>query len=182
MNLCPCKDSEGNRCTNERGEGLQCGLDSCARWRNPGSQTSSGVKVNSNGASVGGVRGESEPGVITLPWEVLVSVNQRQNPRSGFTLTKRYRQAKAKATELVEAQYHGPVLTGPLHVRLDLFPPDRRRRDVDAYAKLILDSLEGGGVMHDDSQVADLRIRKLNISKVRARCEVCVEAMGEVAA
>lgn len=39
-----------------------------------------------------------------------------------------------------------------------LSPPDRRRRDVDNYAKSLLDSLVKAGVLADDSLVRDLRL------------------------
>ena len=39
-----------------------------------------------------------------------------------------------------------------------LSPPDRRRRDVDNYAKSLLDSLVKAGVLEDDSLIRDLRL------------------------
>ena len=39
-----------------------------------------------------------------------------------------------------------------------LHAPDRRRRDVDNYAKSLLDSLVKSGVLEDDSVVRDLRL------------------------
>ena len=46
-----------------------------------------------------------------------------------------------------------PVALGPLAVRLDLFPPDLRRRDCDNAQKPILDALQQAGAFVDDSQV-----------------------------
>lgn len=45
------------------------------------------------------------------------------------------------------------VALGPLAVRLDLFPPDQRRRDCDNAQKPILDALQQAGVFVDDSQI-----------------------------
>jgi crossover junction endodeoxyribonuclease RusA len=42
-----------------------------------------------------------------------------------------------------------------------IWPPDRRRRDVDNILKSLLDALGHGGAFYDDSQIADLRARKL---------------------
>lgn len=41
---------------------------------------------------------------------------------------------------------------------VSLHAPDRRRRDVDNYAKALLDSLTEAGVWADDSQIRDLRL------------------------
>jgi Holliday junction resolvase RusA-like endonuclease len=44
-------------------------------------------------------------------------------------------------------------LAGPLDVRVEVHPPDRRRRDLDNLQKSLLDSLQHGGVYGDDSQI-----------------------------
>ncbi len=48
-----------------------------------------------------------------------------------------------------------PIL-GPLDLRIELFPPDRRRRDADNAQKALLDALAHGGVYGDDSQIVHL--------------------------
>ena len=50
-------------------------------------------------------------------------------------------------------------MTGDLAVDIEVYPPDRRRRDVDNLAKGLLDALEHGGAYINDSQIKDLRIR-----------------------
>lgn len=52
---------------------------------------------------------------------------------------------------------HGirPVV-GPLDVRLDLYPPDRRKRDAENSQKALLDALQHGGAFIDDSQIKHL--------------------------
>ena len=47
----------------------------------------------------------------------------------------------------------GQPLSEHLEVQLDLFPPDRRRRDYDNFQKAILDALEHAGVYHNDCQI-----------------------------
>jgi crossover junction endodeoxyribonuclease RusA len=44
-------------------------------------------------------------------------------------------------------------LTNRLAVRLTLFPPDRRRRDIDNVQKPLLDALQHAGAYEDDSQI-----------------------------
>ena len=47
-------------------------------------------------------------------------------------------------------------LDGWLKVHLQIFPPDRRRRDVDNIQKPVLDALQHAGVYHDDFQIVSL--------------------------
>jgi len=54
-------------------------------------------------------------------------------------------------------------MAGPLAVFIEVYPPDRRRRDIDNLLKAIIDSLEHGGVFHDDSQIEWLLIERANI-------------------
>ena len=52
-------------------------------------------------------------------------------------------------------------LTGPLHIEIEVYPPDRRRRDIDNVQKALLDALQHGGLYDDDSQIVKLDIEKL---------------------
>ena len=52
----------------------------------------------------------------------------------------------------------GARLAGRLRVTITLNPPDKRRRDIDNFAKAIFDALTHAQVWLDDSQVDDLRI------------------------
>ena len=51
-------------------------------------------------------------------------------------------------------------MQGMLAVDILVSMPDRRRRDLDNLMKAALDALTAAGVWLDDSQIADLRIRK----------------------
>lgn len=55
-------------------------------------------------------------------------------------------------------------LRGPIAVTIDVYPPDRRRRDIDNVPKALLDALQHGGAYLDDSQIVDLHIRKCAVS------------------
>lgn len=59
-------------------------------------------------------------------------------------------------------------LTGKLLVRMELFLPDRRRRDVDNYSKALLDALTHCKVWEDDSQIYRLEIQKWDFDNIHA--------------
>lgn len=50
------------------------------------------------------------------------------------------------------------ALAGPVAVRIEVLPPDARRRDLDNILKAILDALQHGGAYLDDSQISHLEI------------------------
>ena len=52
-------------------------------------------------------------------------------------------------------------LIGPLSINIELYTPDRRRRDIDNVLKAMLDSLQWGRVFEDDNQIFRLAIEKI---------------------
>jgi Holliday junction resolvase RusA-like endonuclease len=58
------------------------------------------------------------------------------------------------------AACHVEPLTGPLTVEVEISTPDHRRRDIDNFAKALLDALQHGGVYLDDSQIVQLTLFK----------------------
>jgi crossover junction endodeoxyribonuclease RusA len=54
---------------------------------------------------------------------------------------------------------------GNVKMEIDLYPPDRRRRDIDNTLKAILDSVGKAGVYADDSQVSHIDIQRLDVVK-----------------
>ena len=54
-------------------------------------------------------------------------------------------------------------LSGVLRVEIDVYPPDRRKRDLDNTLKASLDAMAKGGAYFDDNQIAELSL---------IRCEV----------
>ena len=101
---------------------------------------------------------------LILPWPP--SVNHYWRRWNGRTIISRegraYREQVARAIRTLGADRR---LAGRLAVEMLLFPPDRRRRDIDNLSKALLDSLQAGGVYRDDNQIFDLRIKRLDIIK-----------------
>jgi crossover junction endodeoxyribonuclease RusA len=51
-------------------------------------------------------------------------------------------------------------LAGSLAVEIEIYPQDRRKRDLDNQLKCLLDALEHAGVYNDDHQVGMLVVRR----------------------
>ena len=89
----------------------------------------------------------------TLPWPP--SVNHYWAARGNTRyLSPRARAWHREAWALLRAQ--GVRFGGEVAVYLMVYPPDRRRRDIDNILKAVLDALVHAGVLQDDSQVAEL--------------------------
>jgi len=54
-------------------------------------------------------------------------------------------------------------MNGPLHMEIELYPPDHRRRDIDNSQKALLDALQHAGLYADDSQIVKLNTEKRGV-------------------
>ena len=102
------------------------------------------------------------------------SVNHYWRRVGARTLISRGGRAFRTAVCSILAAHGIRPIDGPLEVLIELFPPDRRRRDVDNTQKALLDALAHGGAYHDDSQIARLTIERRQVvpnGKVRVRVE-----------
>ncbi len=103
--------------------------------------------------------------VLTLPWPPSVNTYWRSimaGPLAGRVLiSERGRKYRKSVLESVMTQrVPRGQLTGKLTVEICAMPPDRRARDLDNLLKGLLDSLHHAGVIEDDSEIDDLRIRR----------------------
>ena len=100
---------------------------------------------------------------MTFELSLPPSVNhyyRRVGPRT--LISREGRAFRRTVCSILSAAAARPV-TGSLAVSIDVYPPDRRRRDLDNVMKALLDALEHGGAYHDDSQIDDLHIRRRGV-------------------
>lgn len=79
--------------------------------------------------------------------------------------TKRGRLYREQAVQAIRQQYRDRPLSGRLSVVLTLYPPCRRKRDIDNYSKASLDALTAAGVWEDDEQIDRLTIVRGDLLK-----------------
>ena len=98
----------------------------------------------------------------TLPWPPTVNTYWRHRVigKLATVYISPEGQAYRKAVNLCLME-HGVKtyeLEGDLRVEIEVFPPDKRKRDIDNLLKSLLDSLTHAKVWKDDNQISDLRI------------------------
>lgn len=99
---------------------------------------------------------------ITLPWPPSVNSYYRTY-KNRTILSAAGRKYKKQAAAAIAAKVKTPPqYSERLEVELHLSPPDRRKRDIDNYAKATLDALQAAKIFLDDSQIDRLRIYRLD--------------------
>lgn len=79
------------------------------------------------------------------------------NPR--LITTKKGRQYREHLIQTLFSQRaNARRFEGRLRVKIDMYPPDRRKRDLDNYIKPILDGITAAGIWDDDSQIDELKV------------------------
>lgn len=95
--------------------------------------------------------------VLELPFPPSVNTYWRKTGWRTLLSAKARTFRLAVGSAVVVARAGGQIPKSPLDGRLvaelTLYPPDRRTRDVDNYAKGVLDALTHARVWHDDSQL-----------------------------
>jgi len=103
--------------------------------------------------------------MVTLQLPYPPSINHHYSyVRGRPVLSKEARSYRRRVRSLLAHQKVEP-LTGPLAVRIEMYPPDKRRRDCDNVQKAVLDALQQGGLFWDDSQVSWLLTERMQPTK-----------------
>ena len=97
----------------------------------------------------------------------------------GFQQSRRFLNAKAK---VFKTEVHYKVLQtkcqpfgrARLRIAIELYPPDRRIRDIDNPIKPVFDSLVSSGLFDDDSQIDELAVLRKEVIK-GGMCKVTIE-------
>ena len=101
---------------------------------------------------------------LTLPFPVSVNQYYRSIPRGKFCsviLSQKGREFKAKVKEMVDID---TPTAKPVLVMIKLYPPSKRKYDLDNMLKSLLDSLIGIAYV-DDSQIQCLAVSKEEVFK-----------------
>lgn len=100
---------------------------------------------------------------LLLPWPPSVNHYWGQAGKNRFIGKKGKEFRMAVAEACAEQEITG--LEGRLAVHVALFPPDKRKRDVDNLLKALLDACEHAGCYESDSQIDELHIVRQEVRK-----------------
>ncbi len=108
---------------------------------------------------------------LLLPWIPSVNHYWGQAGKRKFIgkKGKEFRMAVAEAA----ADANVEALEGRLAIHVALFPPDKRKRDIDNVLKALLDALEHAGCYENDSQIDELHVIRQEVKKGGA-CTVII--------
>lgn len=113
---------------------------------------------------------------LTIPFPPSV------NTYWGFKGSRRFLTSRATLfkgfvkTEFVRSGHEG-FANKRLQITLELYPPDKRVRDIDNVVKSTLDALCQCGVFDDDGQIDVLHVERKNVIKWGA-AKIIVESLG----
>ena len=114
---------------------------------------------------------------IELPFPP--SANHFMGQRCGKRfLSAKTRLFRQEVSDRVSALNVAPS-TQALEVFIALYPPDKRKRDIDNYIKQTFDALQHAGVFEDDSQVYHLDVIKHSPVK-GGKCKVVILESEEI--
>ena len=116
---------------------------------------------------------------LELPFPPTVNSYYSKTQR-GIYISRKGREFRDMcADECHEQNAYGLLLFDRLQVDVILYPPDRRRRDLDNYMKALLDSLTQAKVWEDDEQVDNLIIHRGKIIP-RGKCAVRLQLFESI--
>jgi crossover junction endodeoxyribonuclease RusA len=99
---------------------------------------------------------EGQTLTLQLPWPP--SVNLYWRHYQGRTLLSRAGRDYREVARLIATESGGLEFTGEVSVAIDVWLPNRKRRDLDNLLKAPLDCLVHAGVLADDSLIKSLAI------------------------
>jgi len=112
---------------------------------------------------------------LLLPWPPSVNHYWGQFGKRRF-IGKRGKEFRIAVAEECTGQGI-QALEGRLSMYVSLFPPDKRKRDIDNVLKSLLDACEHAGCYESDSQIDELKIVRSENRK-GGGCSVIILSLG----
>lgn len=95
-----------------------------------------------------------------LPWPPSINNYYGRRPRGGIYLKKPGQKFRHDVMQQLLWCAQEESKWEPLKLLIDIYPPDKRRRDSDNITKAVMDGLEHAGAYKDDYLIFDFQVRK----------------------
>lgn len=99
---------------------------------------------------------------IMLPWPPSINHYWRRSPMGGNYISSDGKAYLQHVALLLRQQRVRPI-DGPVSFKVQLNPPNKRRRDLDNCLKVLIDAVTKGGALGDDFQIKHLEASMLNV-------------------
>jgi len=96
--------------------------------------------------------------VISLPWPPSINNYYGRRPRGGIYIKKEGLKFRQDVVEMHGRKANNTWI--PIRILIDIYPPDKRKRDNDNILKAVCDSLEHAGIYKDDYLIFHQQVRK----------------------
>ena len=114
---------------------------------------------------------------ITLKGNPLSTNHIYRHNRYGVYMTPKGKALKESYQWDAKTQFKGDPIYGPVELDIKLYFGDKRKRDIDNYNKILLDSMSGI-VFDDDKQIQKIIIEK-GFDKKKPRTEIEINKYGK---
>jgi len=157
-----------------KSSGTPKGKNTCTAWTLMSSGSSTGNSCTASVPLVPLVLHKHENTMIILDLDYPPSANTYwRHARGRHYIGEKGLAFRAKVAELV-AMHKLKADAGRLELSVMLYPPDRRRRDIDNVCKALLDSLTFAGLIEDDSLIDRLLIERGAVVK-GGKCRIYLQ-------
>ncbi len=101
--------------------------------------------------------------LVELPYPPSVN-NYWRHTSKGHYITAKGKSFRRDVCLLL-SKYRGRLTTGRLDITVSVYPPDRRKRDLDNITKALFDAIEHSGVIADDEQFDRVQLWRNSVVK-----------------
>lgn len=103
--------------------------------------------------------------ILTLPYPPTVNTYWRRAGHRTIISDRGRAYTRAVSDSLFVAGVRDGFGSADLAAMITVYPPDKRRRDIDNVLKAVFDSLQKAGLYDDDSQIAKMSVERGHVVK-----------------